>query len=75
MKPIGSELRVPIYTIQKLQQNISPCPKEDVLDQKIHIRMVHALLHKIDKSDNFTAYEFSQLAVLQSERQIKFISV
>jgi hypothetical protein len=41
--------------------------------------MVHALLHKIDESDNllatFTAYEFPQLTVLQSERQIKFMSV
>jgi len=65
--------------IQRLQQNIKPCPKENVLDQKIYIRMVHDLLHKSDKIDNMlatlTAYEFSQLTVLQSERQIKFMSV
>ena len=77
--PIGSELRGPMYAIQRLQQNIRSCPKENALDQKIHIRMVHALLHKIDKSDNllatFTAYEFPQLTVLQSERPIKFMSV
>ena len=52
---------------------------EDVLDQKIHIRMMHALLQKINKVDNmlaaFTAYEFPQLTVLQSERLIKFMSV
>ena len=75
---IGSKLRVPIYTIQRLQQNISLCPKENVLDQKIHIRMMHALFHKIDKGDNilttFTANELPQLTVLHSERQIKFIS-
>jgi hypothetical protein len=68
-----------LYTIQRLQQNIKSCSKENVLDQKIYIQMVHALLHKIDKSDNllatFTAYEFSQLTVLQSERPIKFMSV
>ena len=76
--PIGSKLRVPIYTIQRLQQNINSCPKEDVLDQKIHIRMMYALLHKIDKGDNilatFTANELPQLTVLHSERQIKFMS-
>ena len=75
---IGSELRVPIYTIQRLQQNISSCPKEDLLDQKIHIRMMHALLHKIDKGGNilatFTANELPQLTVLHFERQIKFMS-
>ena len=40
---------------------------------------MHDLLHKNDKSDNLlatlAAYEFSQLTVLQSERQIKFMSV
>ena len=75
---IGSEIRVPLYTIQRLQQNISSCPKEDVLDQKIHIQMMHALLHKIDKGDNilatFTANESPQLTVLHSERPIKFMS-
>ena len=75
---IGSKLRVPIYTIRRLQQNISSCPKEDVLDQKIHIRMMHALLHTIDKGDNiletFTANELPQLTVLHSERPIKFMS-
>ena len=77
-KSIGSELRVPIYTIQRLQQNINLCLKEDVLDQKIYIRMIHASLHKIDKGDNmlatFTANELPQLTVLHSERQIKFMS-
>ena len=75
---IGSEIRVPLYTIQRLQQNISSCPKKDVLDQKIHIRMMHALLHKIVKGDNilatFTANELPQLTVLHSERPIKFMS-
>ena len=65
--------------IQRLQQNVRSCPNENVLDQKIHIRLMHDLLHKSDKSDNLlatlTAYEFSQLTVLQSERQIKFMSV
>ena len=77
-KSTGSELRVPIYTIQRLQQNINSCPKEDVLDQKIHIQMMHALIHKIDKGDNmlatFTANELPQLSVLHFERQIKFMS-
>ena len=77
-KSIGSELRVPIYTIQRLQQNISSCPKEDELDQNIHIRIMHALLHKIDKGDNilatFTANELPQLTVLHSERPIKSMS-
>ena len=54
------------------------CPNENVLDQKIYIRLMHDLLHKSDKSDNMlatlTAYEFSQLTVLQSERQIKFMT-
>ena len=54
-KSIGSELRVPIYTIQRLQENINSCPKEDVLDQKIHIQMIHALIHKIDKGDSILA--------------------
>ena len=67
-----------MFTIQRLQQNISSCPKEDVLDQKIHIQMMHALLHKIDKSDNilatFTANESPQLTVLYYERPIKFMS-
>ena len=69
-KSIGSELRVPIYTIQRLQQNINLYPKEDVLNQKIHIQMMHALIHKIDKSGSipatFTANELPQLTVLQS---------
>jgi len=68
-----------LYKIQRLQQNVRSCPNENVLDQKIHIRLMHDLLHKSDKSDNLlatlTAYEFSQLTVLQSERQIKFMSV
>ena len=75
----GPKLWVPMYKIQRLQQNISSCPKEDVLDNKNHIRMMHDLLHKIDKSENmlatFTAYKFPQLTVLQSERPIKFMSV
>ena len=69
---IGPELRVPIYTIQSLQQNISSCPKEDVLDQKIDIQMMHTLLHKIDKGETilatFTANELPQLTVLHAER-------
>ena len=77
-KSIGSELRVPIYTIQRLQQNINSCPKEDVLDQKIHIQMIHALIHKIDKGDSilatFTTNELAQLTVLHIKRQIKFMS-
>ena len=77
-KSIGSELRVPIYTIQRLQQNINSCLKEDVLDQKIHIQIMHASLHKIDKGDSilatFTANELAQLTVLHFERQIKFMS-
>ena len=51
-----------LYKIQRLQQNVRPCLKENVLDQKIQFQLVHALLHKSDKSDNllatFTAYEF-----------------
>ena len=77
-KSIGSELRAPIYTIQRLQQNINSCPKEDVLDQKIHIQMMHALINKMDKGDSMlaalTANEFAQLTVLHFERQIKFMS-
>jgi hypothetical protein len=50
--------------------------KKNILDQN---GMVHALLQKIDKSDNllakFTAYEFPQLTVLQPERPIKFMSI
>jgi hypothetical protein len=62
-----------LYKIQRLQQNVRSCPNENVLDQKIHIRLMHDLLHKSDKSYNLlakklTAYEFSQLTVLQSER-------
>ena len=49
------------------------------LNKKNNIRLMHDLLHKSDKSDNMlatlTAHEFSQLAVLQSERPIKFMSV
>ena len=77
-KSIGSELRVPIYTIQRLQQNSNSCPKEDVLDQKIHIQMMHTLINKMDKGDSilaaFTANELAQLTVLHFERQIKFMS-
>ena len=68
-----------LYKIQRLQQNIRSCPNENVLDQKIHVRLMHDLLHKSVNSDNMlatlTANEFSQLTVLQSERQIKFMSV
>ena len=68
-----------LYKIQRLQQNVRSCPNENVLDQKIHIRLMRDLLHRSDKSDNMlatlTAYEFSQLTVLQSERQIKLMSV
>jgi hypothetical protein len=67
-----------LYKIQRLQQNGRSCPNENVLDQKIHIRLMHDLLHKSDKCDNLlatlTAFEFSQLTVLQSEKQIKFMS-
>ena len=65
-----------LYKIQRLQQNVRSCPNENVLDQKIHIRLMHDLLHKSDNLlATLTAYEFSQLTVLQSERQIKFMSV
>ena len=61
-----------------MQQNSNSCPKEDVLDQKIHIRMMHALINKMDKVDGilatFTANELAQLTVLHFERQIKFMS-
>ena len=54
------------------------CPKEDVLDQKIHIQRMHALINKMDKGDSmletFTANELAQLTVLHFERQIKFMS-
>ena len=52
--------------------------KEDVLDQKIHIQRMHALINKMEKGDSilatFTANELAQLTVLHFERQIKFMS-
>ena len=71
----GSEIRVPLYTIQRLQQNINSCPKEDVLDQKIHIQMMHSLINKMDKGDSilatFTANELAQLTVLHFESHVR----
>ena len=63
---------------KRLQQNINSCPKEDVLDQKIHIQRMHALINKMEKGDSIlatlTANELAQLTVLHFERQIKSMS-